>query len=219
MLTFRAGADDSARIEVRRGELLGIRPSDSDQARALSRLLGLRSRPDPDRVAMVVDGEHIDLRDLDPVEYRRRVVALPHRQTIIGGTLREAVRGPGAGPGTGPAAAGVSDPRPELVDIAALHDTVDQVGGWAAEVGEAGRRLSGGQRQRIGIARGLHAEADVLVLDEPTSAVDAITEAHIARALATHDRTTIVISTSTVLLGTCDRVVELRAEEQEDPRV
>ncbi|WOF23267.1 ABC transporter ATP-binding protein [Microbacterium betulae] len=201
VLTFRAGSA-SPLVEVRGRELLGIRPADSDTARALSRLLGLRTRPDRGRVSLAVDGELRDLTDLDPVEYRRRVVAPPHGQTIVSGTLREAVRGHGVD----------EPPLAALVDMAALHDTVAQVGGWESQVGEAGRRLSGGQRQRIGIVRALHTDADVLVLDEPTSAVDAITEAHIARALSDHDETVIVITTSPVLLGACDRVIELPSE-------
>lgn len=203
VLTFRAGTD---RVDVRVGELLGIRPPDSDAARALSRLLGMRAPVERGTVSVSIDGSHRDARDLDPVEYRRRVVAVPHRSSIVNGTLREAVSGSGA------------RLRPELVEIAALHDTVDQVGGWEAQVGEAGRRLSGGQRQRIGLARGLHAGADVLVLDEPTSAVDAITEARIATALARHDGTTIVITTSPVLLGACNRVVELSPWRSGDER-
>lgn len=201
VLTFHAGSASSP-VEVRERELLGIRPADSDTARALSRLLGLRTRPDRGLVSLAVDGELRDLTDLDPVEYRRRVVAPPHGQTIVSGTLREAVRGHGT----------EELPHAPFIEMAALHDTVVQVGGWESEVGEAGRRLSGGQRQRLGIARALHADADVLVLDEPTSAVDAVTEAHIARALAEHDETVIVITTSPVLLGVCDRVIDLPSE-------
>lgn len=196
VLSFRSGPD---RVHVRHGEMLGVRPAGSDAARALSRLLGLRARVDRGAVTLQVDGTHHDALDLDPAEYRRRVTSLPHRHTVMSGTLHQAVAGlrPGAAP------------RPELVDAAALHDTVRQAGGWDAQVGEGGRRLSGGQRQRIGLARALHTAADVLVLDEPTSAVDTITETHIAQALARRGSTTVVISTSPVLLSACDRVVDL----------
>jgi ABC-type multidrug transport system fused ATPase/permease subunit len=50
------------------------------------------------------------------------------------------------------------------------------------------------------------------VLDEPTSAVDTLTEAHIARALSGHDETVIVITTSPTLLGACDRFIDLASE-------
>ncbi|MFZ4895024.1 ABC transporter transmembrane domain-containing protein [Plantibacter sp. Mn2098] len=206
VLSFRIGEAPTARsVDVRRGELLGLRPSDSDAARGVARLLGRRAPVERGAVSVLIDGVHRDIRDLDPVDYRRRVVSMPHRQSIGTGSLRQAVRGHHGG----------GLPNRELIDIAALDDTIGQVGGWEAEVGEAGRRLSGGQRQRIGLARALHTDADVIVLDEPTSAVDAVTEAHIAAALARYDRTTVVITTSPVLLAACDRVIDLRADEAE----
>lgn len=194
-------------VHLRRGEMLGVRPPDSGSARELSRVLGLRSPVARGDVTVRVDGTHVDALDLDPLDYRRRVVSFPHRHTIASGTLREAVSGHEAG----------ALPELDLVDAAALHDTVLEAGGWDAQVGEGGRRLSGGQRQRIGVARALHTAADVLILDEPTSAVDTVTEARVARALARQGRTLVVVSTSPVLLGACDRVVDLEPTTHRDP--
>jgi putative ABC transport system ATP-binding protein len=97
--------------------------------------------------------------------------------------------------------------------------TVDEVaevlpGGLEAGVGERGLRLSGGQRQRVALARVLAADPPVLVLHEPTTAVDAATEARVAagiRALRA-GRTTLLVTTSPALLAACDRVVFLPAD-------
>ena len=88
--------------------------------------------------------------------------------------------------------------------------------GTATTVTERGRSLSGGQRQRVALARALATEAPVLVLHDPTTAVDTVTEARIAAGVANlrRTRTTIVVTTSPALLTVTDRVVLL-----EDGRV
>src|SRR5262249_62343230 len=77
--------------------------------------------------------------------------------------------------------------------------------------GERGRRLSGGERQRISIARAFLKNAPVLLLDEPTSAVDTQTEAGILEALEglMRGRTCIIITHRHTPLAACDRVLEL----------
>ena len=84
-------------------------------------------------------------------------------------------------------------------------------GGWQGQLEERGRGLSGGQRQRVVLARVLARDPDILVMVEPTSAVDAHTEALIAERLAAHraGRTTIVTTGSPLLLHHADRVAFL----------
>src|SRR5690606_10781000 len=81
----------------------------------------------------------------------------------------------------------------------------------AGELPEKGRSLSGGQRQRVALARALLTDPEILVLVEPTSAVDAHTEARIAARLAEYrrGRTTIVLTASPLVLEHADDVVLL----------
>ncbi|MGW1934268.1 ATP-binding cassette domain-containing protein, partial [Streptomyces sp. NPDC001919] len=73
------------------------------------------------------------------------------------------------------------------------------------------RSLSGGQRQRVALARALAADRPVLVLHDPTTAVDTVTESRIAAGLreVRRDRTTVLVTTSPALLAVTDRVVVL----------
>jgi putative ABC transport system ATP-binding protein len=84
-------------------------------------------------------------------------------------------------------------------------------GGTASVLAERGSNLSGGQRQRVALARALHADATVLVLHDPTTAVDTVTEARIAAGIKEirRGRTTILVTTSPALLAVTDRVVVL----------
>ena len=92
-------------------------------------------------------------------------------------------------------------------------DVVDSLGSVDGALAERGRNLSGGQRQRVALARALATQAPVLVLVEPTSALDPHTEDLVARSLAAwrSGRTTVVATTSPLVLGYCDEVVLLEA--------
>jgi len=103
----------------------------------------------------------------------------------------------------------------EVLAAVAVADATDVLGalpdGLDTRVEERGREFSGGQRQRLTLARAVLTEPEVLVLVEPTSAVDAHTESRVARRLreARIGRTTLVITTSPLLLDLCDQVAFL----------
>ena len=110
----------------------------------------------------------VDLATLDPAVARATVVVAPHEATLLSGTVRDNV--PGAAEAALRAAAAT-----DVID--ALPDGID------TELADAGSSLSGGQRQRIALARALATDAPVLVLHDPTTALDAATEARVAGAL------------------------------------
>jgi ABC-type bacteriocin/lantibiotic exporter with double-glycine peptidase domain len=108
------------------------------------------------------------------------------------------------------------------LDAASALDVVEALGdGLAAPLAELGRSLSGGQRQRLMLARALLFDPAVLVLVEPTSAVDAHTESRIATRLPSYraGRTTVVFSNSPLMLAVADEVHSLdpRATPGVDP--
>ena len=135
-------------------------------------------------------------------DVRRRIVVGDHDAYLFAGPLRETL----ARGGAAPVEAGVHAAAAEDV-VDALPDGVD------TEVDTQGRTLSGGQRQRVRLARAVLADAEVLILVDPTSAVDAHTEARIAARLraARAGRTTVLVATSPLLLGQADEVAFLAA--------
>ena len=99
---------------------------------------------------------------------------------------------------------------PAALAAAAATDIIDALpDGLQSEVAERGRTFSGGQQQRLRLVRALVADPEILVLVEPTSAVDAHTEVRIADRLgaARDGRTTVICSTSPLVLDRADRVL------------
>jgi len=104
----------------------------------------------------------------------------------------------------------------DALHVASASDVIEALpGGLDEVVEERGRAFSGGQRQRLALARALLAAEEVLVLIEPTSAVDAHTEMAIAGRLkdARVGHTTVVVTSSPLLLDACDQVAFFDGEQ------
>lgn len=193
---------DGLDLQIAAGEHLAIAVVDAADGAALVELL-VRDA-DPAAGAVALDG--VPYAELDPERLRTAVRVSAHEAELFDGTLGDNVRA---------AAATASATR--IDDALAAADVADVAaalpGGLDGLLGERGRSLSGGQRQRVALARALATDAAVLVLHDPTTAVDAVTEARIAAGVRRlrAARTTIVVTSSPALLAAADRVVLVTA--------
>jgi len=160
-------------------------------------ILGLYAPTDG---AVLIDG--IDQRQLDPADVRRNIGYVSQDVTLFYGSLRDNI------------VFGLpyADDAAVLVaaEIAGLDEFVNRhPRGFDIPVGERGEQLSGGQRQSVGIARAVLHNAPILMLDEPSSAMDHSTESHVTARLAefARDKTMVLVTHRTSLLPLATRVI------------
>ena len=145
----------------------------------------------------------VDLGAARLADVRHRIVVSDTGSQLFAGTLQDAID---------PHGRLTREQAEETILVANAEDVYDALpGGWQGLLDERGRGLSGGQRQRVVLARVIGTEAAIVILVEPTSAVDAHTEARIAQRVAVHRRgqTTVVATVSPLWLHQADRVALL----------
>lgn len=192
-------------MTIQHGERVGIcGVSGSGKSTLLYLLMGLY---EPQEGAILIDG--IQLTPENRKGWHKLLGYVSQDVFIMDGTL---------GQNISPAEFKDSKLIEQSIEVAALKDlTAKLTNGLDTRIGEGGSRISGGERQRIGIARAHFKGAEVLLMDEPTSSLDASTEEAITETLGQQllfkNRTIILISHSESLLSKCDRVIDFEKLE------
>jgi ABC-type multidrug transport system fused ATPase/permease subunit len=191
--------DERSGLRLKPGSFTAVAAADPAEAIALADRLGRYCAAD----GVTLDGTPLEAMPLGGL--RRRVLVADNDARLFAGRLADELAGVGA------RNAGGGDITTAL-HTAAAEDIIEALPeGLDATVTERGRSFSGGQQQRLRLARALLADPEVLLLVEPTSAVDAHTEARIADRLAAArtGRTTVVFTTSPLMLDRAEHVVFL----------
>lgn len=186
-------------FSVRPGEFVAIAAYQPQAAAELAAVLSVDVPPSA--YSGVVRVAKREIAALTIESLRTHLLVNPSHHEVFAGTLRDNVD-----------PSGDSALVDEAVSAAMLTDVVElHAEGLGYAVRDRGANLSGGQRQRLSLARALAADAEILVLHDPTTAVDAVTEQLIARNVAElrRGRTTVVITSSPALLDVADRVLVL----------
>ncbi|MDH6517919.1 ATP-binding cassette subfamily C protein CydCD [Streptomyces sp. SAI-124] len=187
-------------FEVAPGETVAlVGPSGAGKSTLLNVLLGFVS-PTEGRVR--IGGT--DLTEADLEQWRSRIAWVPQRPQLFAGTIAENVK-------LARPDADQNAVRRALADAGALEFVDALPLGSDTVLGEDGAGLSAGQRQRLALARAFLADRPVLLLDEPTAALDGATEAEVVAAVRrlAAGRTVLLVVHRPALLGVADRVVRL----------
>ncbi len=185
-------------VRIGAGEKVGIIGRVGSGKSTFARLaLGLYQ---PQRGAILYDG--FDLKQLDPASLRRSIGYVSQDVTLFYGSVRENIA---------LGLTGIGDP--EIVAAAEQAGILEHINahpeGLSMIVGERGETLSGGQRQALALARVFLRDPPILVLDEPTSAMDQGSEMRVKRALAefARDKTLIITTHKLGMLELVDRIL------------
>ncbi|MER6783573.1 thiol reductant ABC exporter subunit CydD [Streptomyces sp. NPDC000658] len=183
-----------------------VGPSGAGKSTLLHALLGF---VEPAEGRVLAGG--VDLAAADLEQWRSRIAWVPQRPHLFAGTIAENVRL--ARPEAGDAAL-----RGALADAGALEFVDALPAGADTVLGEDGAGLSAGQRQRLALARAFLADRPVLLLDEPTAALDGRTEEEVVAAVQrlAAGRTVVLVVHRPALLAVADRVVRLPGTESRE---
>jgi ATP-binding cassette, subfamily C, bacterial LapB len=191
---------DKVTLRIEPGERVAIIGRVGSGKSTLTKLL-LGMYP-PDEGKLLIGGH--DIRQIDPADLRRNIGSVLQDIWLMTGTLRQNI------------ALGANRPTDEQVmraaelagvqEFASLHPE-----GYQLKIGEHGEGLSGGQRQAVAIARALIGDAPMLILDEPTSAMDPTAERQLLTQLkfATQGKTLVLITHKPSMLELVDKVIVL----------
>ncbi len=185
-------------FRIKKGEHVAIIGKVGSGKSTINRLiLGLYQ---PSEGTIKIDG--VDIRQLDPAQIRKATGYVPQDIILFYGSLRENIT--------------IGVPHVEdhailqAAEIAGLHEMIsNHPNGFDMPIGERGESLSGGQRQAVAIARAFVHEPSILLLDEPSSAMDGTTEEALKARLAAYakGRTMILVTHRNSLLDLVDRLI------------
>jgi ABC-type multidrug transport system fused ATPase/permease subunit len=186
---------------IRPGQMVGIvGPTGSGKSTIISHIARFR---DPDAGRITIDG--VDIRDYKLRELRSQIGFVLQDTVLLRGTVRNNI------------AFGRPDAtEKEIVEAAksaCAHEFITRMpAGYDSLIGDRGLTLSGGQRQRIGIARALIRDNPILILDEPTAALDAESEHLVIEALERlmKGRTVITVAHRLSTLRNVDKIIVVK---------